>query len=96
MLLKNVTMTLVLAKYLPGVQTLAPASAGFARVPWPAFLAVDLVGTLLFVLPFLALGFCFQSSIVVRRRIRWIDYSCPRSFAGTKAVQADQRENSEK
>ncbi len=55
--------TLVIAKFIPGVQTLAPASAGFARAPWPGFLFLDLVGTLLFVTPFIGVGFFFQAQI---------------------------------
>jgi len=55
--------TLVIAKYLPGVQTLAPASAGFGRAPWPGFLVLDLAGTLLFVVPFIAVGFYFRPQL---------------------------------
>jgi membrane protein DedA with SNARE-associated domain len=55
--------TLLIAKFLPGVQTLAPASAGFVRAPWLGFLALDLLGTLLFVLPFALGGYFFQPQL---------------------------------
>ena len=56
-------MTLVIAKYLPGVQTLAPASTGFVRVPFFGFLALDAVGTFVYLGPFIAIGFFFQSEV---------------------------------
>ncbi len=56
--------TLVIAKWLPGVQTLAPASAGFANAHLLGFLFLDLLGTLLYVLPFCLGGYFFQDQIV--------------------------------
>ena len=55
--------TLVIAKYLPGVQTLAPASAGFVGAPRLGFLALDLIGTLLYVVPLSLGGYYFQPQI---------------------------------
>ena len=57
-------LTLVIAKFLPGVQTLAPASAGFVRAPWVGFLLLDLLGTLLFVAPFVLGGHLFQPQLL--------------------------------
>lgn len=56
-------MTLVVAKYVPGVQTLAPASAGFAKASFVGFLVLDFVGTLLFILPFCLGGFFYQAQL---------------------------------
>lgn len=56
--------TIVIAKYLPGVQTLAPASAGFVGAPLLGFLFLDLIGTLLFVLPFVLGGYLFQPQLL--------------------------------
>lgn len=56
--------TLVIAKWLPGVQTLAPASAGFAHAPWLGFLFLDMLGTLFYVLPFCLGGYFFQDQII--------------------------------
>lgn len=57
--------TLVIAKYLPGVQTLAPASVGFVRAPLWGFLLLDLIGTLLFVVPAVLGGYFFQTELAV-------------------------------
>lgn len=57
-------VTIVIAKYLPGVQTLAPASAGFVGAPFGGFLLLDLIGTLLYVLPFVAGGYLFQPQLL--------------------------------
>jgi membrane protein DedA with SNARE-associated domain len=55
--------TLIVAKFLPGVQTLAPASAGFAGAPWAGFLVLDLLGALLFVVPLTVGGYLFQPQL---------------------------------
>jgi len=57
-------VTIVISKYLPGVQTLAPASAGFVGAPFFGFLLLDLIGTLLYVIPFVAGGYLFQPQLV--------------------------------
>jgi len=56
--------TIVIAKYLPGVQTLAPASAGFVGAPFAGFLLLDLIGTLLYVMPFVIGGYLFQPQLL--------------------------------
>jgi membrane protein DedA with SNARE-associated domain len=56
--------TLVIAKFLPGVQTLAPASAGYVRAPWPGVLLLDLIGTLLFVVPLVVGGYAFREPLL--------------------------------
>jgi len=57
-------VTIVVAKYLPGVQTLAPASAGFVGAPFLGFLALDLLGTLLYVVPLVVGGYLFQPQLL--------------------------------
>lgn len=57
-------VTIVIAKYLPGVQTLAPASAGFVGAPFGGFLLLDLLGTLLYILPFIFGGYLFQPQLL--------------------------------
>ena len=57
-------VTIVIAKYLPGVQTLAPASAGFVGAPFLGFMFLDLIGTLLYVLPFVLGGYLFQPQLL--------------------------------
>lgn len=57
--------TLLIAKYLPGVQTLAPASAGLVAAPFLGFLVLDLAGTLLFVLPFTLGGYLLLPQLII-------------------------------
>lgn len=57
-------VTIVIAKFLPGVQTLAPASAGFVGAPFWGFLALDLIGTLLYVFPLVIGGYLFQPQLL--------------------------------
>lgn len=56
--------TIVVAKYIPGVQTLAPASAGLVEAPVLGFLFLDTIGSLVFVLPFLVGGYFFQAELL--------------------------------
>ena len=56
--------TLLIAKYLPGVQTLAPASAGFVGAPWLGFVLIATAGSLLFVLPFMLGGYYWQPQLL--------------------------------
>ena len=55
---------LVVAKYIPGLQTLAPAVAGAVRMPIWAFLGFDMLGTLLWVVPFCLAGLLFNDQLV--------------------------------
>ena len=56
-------MSLIFAKYVPGLQTLAPAIAGALQVPWKVFFAFDLFGTLLWVVPFALVGYLFHDQL---------------------------------
>ncbi|MBZ5553565.1 MAG: VTT domain-containing protein [Acidobacteriia bacterium] len=56
-------ITLVFAKYIPGINTMAPPLAGSLRMKLRQFLALDLLGSLLYIVPFLALGFFFSRGI---------------------------------
>jgi membrane protein DedA with SNARE-associated domain len=52
--------TLVIAKFIPGVNTMAPPLAGTMRMRPLQFLRLDLLGTLLYVGTYLSLGFLFH------------------------------------
>ena len=56
-------ITLVVAKYIPGINTVAPPLAGSLRMRVGQFLSLDLMGILLYVLPFFGLGFFFSREI---------------------------------
>jgi len=49
--------TLVIAKFIPGVNTMGPPLAGSMKMPVGQFLRFDLVGTVLYVLAYFTLGF---------------------------------------
>ncbi len=88
-------LTLVIAKYLPGVQTLAPASAGLVGAPFLGFLVLDILGTALFVLPFVLGGYFFQPQLVAGMAILsevaggfgWLLASILAAYGAVKAVQ---------
>ncbi len=56
-------VTLVVAKYIPGISTMAPPLAGSLRMRVGQFLGLDLLGILFYIFPFFALGFSFSGEI---------------------------------
>jgi membrane protein DedA with SNARE-associated domain len=54
---KRGKMTLVLAKFIPGVNTMGPPLAGSMKMPYSLFLRFDLMGATLYVLAYFTLGF---------------------------------------
>jgi membrane protein DedA with SNARE-associated domain len=49
--------TLVIAKFIPGVNTMAPPLAGSMKMPFLQFLRFDLMGAVVYVLAYFTLGF---------------------------------------
>lgn len=49
--------TLVIAKFIPGVNTMGPPLAGSMKMPFGQFLRFDAMGTVLYVLAYFTLGF---------------------------------------
>ncbi|MGC2195848.1 MAG: VTT domain-containing protein [Terriglobales bacterium] len=49
--------TLVVAKFIPGVNTMGPPLAGSMKMPFSQFLRFDLMGAALYVLAYFSLGF---------------------------------------
>ena len=49
--------TLVIAKFIPGVNTMGPPLAGSMKMPFGQFLRFDLMGAILYILAYFALGF---------------------------------------
>ncbi|MGB7624536.1 MAG: VTT domain-containing protein [Terriglobia bacterium] len=60
---KRGRITLVVAKYIPGINTMAPPLAGSLRMKLRQFLGLDLLGSLLYIVPFLAVGYFFSRGI---------------------------------
>lgn len=62
------TATIIFAKFLPGVNLIMPPLAGVARMPILAFLALDLLGALLWAGSAAALGWTFGEEIAESTR----------------------------
>lgn len=54
---KRGKLTLVIAKFIPGVNTMAAPLAGSMKMRFPQFLQLDLAGALLYSVTYLAVGF---------------------------------------
>ncbi|HXT86840.1 MAG TPA: DedA family protein/thiosulfate sulfurtransferase GlpE [Verrucomicrobiae bacterium] len=54
---------LVFAKFIPGLNAMAPPLAGAGRMPWPRFAFFDALGTLLWVTVYIGIGYIFSREI---------------------------------
>lgn len=54
---------LVVAKFIPGLNAMAPPLAGASRMPWPRFAFFDGLGALLWVSVYIGVGYIFSSQI---------------------------------
>ena len=57
---KRGKLTLIVAKFVPGVNTMAPPLAGSMRMRLPQFLRLDAIGASLYILAYGTLGFLFR------------------------------------
>lgn len=55
--------TLVIAKFVPGLNTMAPALAGSMKMPYEQFLGLDVVGASLYALAYGGAGFLFRNFV---------------------------------
>jgi len=56
--------TLLFAKFIPGINTMAPPLAGSMRMPLDDFLRLDLAGASLYATVYVAVGFLFRDFLV--------------------------------
>jgi membrane protein DedA with SNARE-associated domain len=65
--------SLVIAKFVPGLNTAAPSLAGIFRMPMARFLAFDFVGGFFWVAAFTGLGYLFSDQLesIAARASRW-------------------------
>jgi membrane protein DedA with SNARE-associated domain len=56
--------TLMFAKFIPGINTMAPPLAGSMRMPVDTFLRLDLLGALLYATVYIAAGYLFRDFLV--------------------------------
>jgi membrane protein DedA with SNARE-associated domain len=61
---KRGKITLVIAKFIPGVNTMAPPLAGSMRMKFMQFLRLDFVGATLYASAYIMLGFVFRDFLV--------------------------------
>ena len=60
--------TLVIAKFVPGLNTMAPPLAGSMRMPFEQFLVLDLAGASLYALAYVGIGFLFRDFVAAITR----------------------------
>jgi hypothetical protein len=60
--------TLLIAKFIPGVNTMAPPLAGSMKMPFAQFLGLDFAGAALYALAYGGVGFLFGNFLVVITR----------------------------
>ncbi|MGA8149426.1 MAG: VTT domain-containing protein [Terriglobales bacterium] len=65
---KRGKITLIFAKFIPGVNTMAPPLAGSMKMRLPQFLRFDAAGALLYVLAYGTLGFLFRDFLAAISR----------------------------
>jgi membrane protein DedA with SNARE-associated domain/rhodanese-related sulfurtransferase len=58
-------MLLIVAKFIPGINTLAPPTAGSMSMPFLQFLGLDLVGALLYICIYFGAGFVFSDFLAM-------------------------------
>jgi membrane protein DedA with SNARE-associated domain len=60
---RNQDLTLLIAKFVPGLSTMAPPLAGMSGMSWARFLLVDALGALLWILAFVLPGYALSGQI---------------------------------
>ena len=85
--------TLMLAKFIPGINTLAPPLAGSMRMGYGQFLRLDLVGACLYTFAYTAFGYLFSGVIVavargaasIGRAVEWLLLILIAAYIGYRA-----------
>src|SRR5207244_9877389 len=54
---------LVIAKFVPGLSTVAPPMAGLSKMPWWKFLVADAAGSAAWTCAFMGLGYIFRAQL---------------------------------
>jgi membrane protein DedA with SNARE-associated domain/rhodanese-related sulfurtransferase len=84
---------LVIAKFIPGINTMAPPLAGSMNMRLPMFLRLDLAGCLLYIGAFFGVGFVFSDAVELITRdyhamgqaLSWILIALIVGYAGFRA-----------
>jgi len=83
---------LVMAKFIPGINTMAPPLAGCMNMRFAQFLRLDLAGAALYIIAYFTVGFAFSGALeVVTRGYRtfgqWVSWVVLALIAGYVALQ---------
>src|ERR1700733_3189306 len=83
---------LVMAKFIPGINTMAPPLAGCMNMRFAQFLRLDLAGAALYIIAYFTVGFVFSGALeVVTRGYRtfgqWVSWVVLALIAGYVALQ---------
>jgi membrane protein DedA with SNARE-associated domain/rhodanese-related sulfurtransferase len=86
-------MVLVFAKFVPGINTMAPPLAGSMNMRYGEFLGFDLAGALLYASAYLVVGFLFSDALgtitrsydVFSRVLTWLVIAMVGAYLGFKA-----------
>ena len=85
--------TLMFAKFIPGINTMAPPLAGSMNMRYGEFLGFDLAGALLYASAYLVVGFLFSDALgtitrsydVFSRVLTWVVIAMVGAYLGFKA-----------
>jgi len=65
---KRGKITLIFAKFIPGINTMAPPLAGSMKMRWQQFLRLDATGATLYILAYGTIGFVFRDFLAAITR----------------------------
>jgi membrane protein DedA with SNARE-associated domain len=73
---KRGKLTLLFAKFIPGINTMAPPLAGSMKMPYSQFLRLDVAGVSLYILSYTAVGFLSRDFLAtLTRRVQTATHS---------------------
>jgi membrane protein DedA with SNARE-associated domain len=64
-LLRRSPFTSPLAKFVPGLSTIAPLMAGLFKLAWWKFVALDAIGAVLWAASYVGLGWVFRAQLKI-------------------------------
>ncbi len=89
---------LVFAKFVPGINTMAPPLAGSMNMRWTQFVGLDAAGAALYVGAYWSLGFLFGDAVgpitrtmqAFSRALGWLVFVAASRLSGLSGLELDQ------